>query len=175
LNKMKKIIFFLAIIISISGKAQFSKAELQASGLTCSMCSFAIQKQLKTLDFIDSIGADLNHTIFILYFKPGKIVNLDLIKKKVEDAGFSVASLKVTFHFDKVEIDNNYHFGYQNNLYHFVNVTPRTLNGDVIFKVIDKGFVPDKEYKKYLKTTSQPHDQKEKATDVNRVYHITLM
>lgn len=163
------------ILLGTSLRAQFVKAELQASGLTCSMCSFATQKQLKTLDFIDSIGTDLNHTIFILYFNPTKAVSLDLIKKRVEDAGFSVASLKVTFHFNNLAVENDYHFNYEGNLYHFLNAKPETLNGNMLFKVVDKGFVPDKEYKKYLKSSSQPHNHDNKPVDAGRVYHIVLI
>jgi copper chaperone CopZ len=174
-STIKKIILSILLLTGFLANAQFVKANLQASGLTCSMCSFATQKQLKTLDFIDSVGTDLNHTIFILYFKKDAKVDIDLIRKKVEDAGFSVASLKITFHFDNLAITDNYHFAYQGNLYHFVNSKPQTLNGDAVFKVLDKGFVSDKEYKKYLKTATQPDDQQEKTADVNRVYHISLL
>ena len=81
---MKKIIFTTLILLGLFNQkiqAQFIKAELQASGLTCSMCSFATQKSLQTLDFIDSIGTDLDHTIFMIYFKPNSIVNLDKINQ----------------------------------------------------------------------------------------------
>src|SRR6202008_1559227 len=105
---VKYLVLVLLIALVVPAKAQFVKAELQASGLTCSMCSFATQKKFKTLDFLDSIGTDLNNTTFLLYFKPGKQVDLDMIKKKVEDAGFSVASLKVTFHFENVAVDDHY-------------------------------------------------------------------
>lgn len=171
---MKKLIVILCVLTYFSGKAQFVKAELQASGLTCSMCSFATQKQLKTLDFIDSIGSDLDHTTFMLYFKPGTAVDLDQIKKKVEDAGFSVASLKITYHFDNVKIEND-HFVYEKKLYHFVNSKPRIIDGSMTFKVIDKGFLSDKEYKKYLKANAQSHNQPEKTPDVSRIYHVIVL
>lgn len=172
---MKKLILFLVMACSFAGKAQFIKAELQASGLTCSMCSFATQKQLKTLSFIDSIGTDLNNTTFILYFKKDSPIDLDRIKKKVEDAGFFVASLKVTYHFDNLQIENDFHFDYQSNLYHFMNVKPQTLSGNRLLRVIDKGFVTDKEYKKYSKETTLPCYKTGKMPEVNRVYHVTLL
>ena len=54
-------IFILLLVTTISAaKAQFTKAELQVSGLTCSMCSKATEKSLRTLDFIGDIKADLN-------------------------------------------------------------------------------------------------------------------
>ncbi len=172
-----KIIIVCGFIIShIAVQAQFIKAELKVSGLTCSMCSFATQKQLQTLTFIDSIGTDLNHTTFILSFKKDSIVDPELIKKKVEDAGFSVASLVFTFHFDNLKIENNYQMGYQNSLYTFMNVKPRTLNGNAKIKILDKGFVTNKEYKKYLKDIAAINrEQASKTQKENSIYHITIL
>ena len=60
ISTMKKsMLIILTLITGMYAKAQFIKAELQASGLTCSMCSFATQKQLKTLSYVDSIGVNL--------------------------------------------------------------------------------------------------------------------
>lgn len=86
----------------LCANAQIIKAELVASGLTCSMCSFATQKQLKTLAFVDSIGTDLNRTTFLLYFKKNQPVDISQLKNKVEAAGFSVATLLFTFHAKKI-------------------------------------------------------------------------
>jgi copper chaperone CopZ len=129
--------------------AQFIKGELQAAGLTCSLCSKSTVGQLKTLDFIDSIGTDLAHASFTLYFKKDKPIDLSQIKKKVEDAGFSVASLSLTAKFDNLKVDSSGCFNYQNIGFCIVTRNPHTLNGDVNFKIIDKGFVTGKEYKKY--------------------------
>ncbi|HJP63989.1 MAG TPA: hypothetical protein VJ844_11120, partial [Mucilaginibacter sp.] len=59
---MKTLKIFLVLILfsATAAKAQFTKAELQVSGLTCSMCSKATEKSLRTLGFIDDIKADLN-------------------------------------------------------------------------------------------------------------------
>jgi copper chaperone CopZ len=167
------------LLAMASTKAQFVKAELQASGLTCSMCSFATEKSLKTLNFIDSIGHDLNHTTFILYFKKDVPVDLDKIRQKVEDAGFSVAKLLVTFRFDQEKIANNYHYRLGDNLYHFINVKEQVFNGQVVLQVIDKGFISDKLYNKYSKH-AQGHQcyqtgKMPEQTDVRRVYHVTMI
>ena len=167
-------LLLLTVLLNISAKAQFTKAELQAAGLTCSMCSRAVDKQLHTLDFIDSVGIDLGKATFILFFKKDKIVDFDLIKKKVEDAGFSVASLKVTFQFTNLKVEENSHWVYENTLYHFIHVKPQTLSGDVTFKIISKGFVSDKEYKKYAKEMAMPLSDDGKVLNADKVFHITL-
>jgi copper chaperone CopZ len=174
---MKKIILGLLMFpLVFSASAQFTKAELVVNGLTCSMCSFATQKQLKTIDFIDSIGTDLNHTTFILYFKKGADINTDIIKRKVEDAGFAVGSLIYTATFTNLKIDNNTHYDHNNTLYHFIDVKPQTLNGTVRVRVIDKGYVSDKEFKKYKKLADKfPCYETGKMPNVNRVYHLTMM
>lgn len=175
---IRNIFLVMLLCTSIVVKAQFVKAELQASGLTCSMCSFATEKSLRTLDFIDSIGRNLDHTTFILYFKKDANVDLDKIKQKVEDAGFSVAKLLVTLRFSQERI-SNHHYRSSDNLYHFIDVKEQVLNGPVVVQVIDKGFISDKLYNKYSKQ-AQGHQcyqtgKMPEQTDVRRVYHVMVI
>ena len=175
---MKKIfLIILVLIISVSSKAQFIKAELKANGLTCSMCSLAIHKKLQKLDFVDSIGNNIDSSIFILYFKKGAEVNADLIKQKVEDAGFFVGSLIGFIPFQNTKVDMDYHLSYKSALYHFVNSKPSVLNGIYKLKFIDKGYVSDKDYKK-LKKLSQGHSNHQMSSNntiPDKVYHVILM
>src|ERR1700742_1182626 len=120
-------IFIVLVITTISAaKAQFTKAELQVSGLTCSMCSKATEKSLRTLNFIGDIKADLNRNVFVITFKKDVPVSLDQISKKVEGAGFFVNSLKATFDFDNVKINNNV-FSYGGDSYRVANDTGKAL------------------------------------------------
>lgn len=174
---MKRIIqLVLLMMISIGTHAQFTKSELQVNGLTCSMCSLATQKQLQTLDFVDSIGTDLNHTLYILYFTKSATINTDLIRSKVEDAGFSIGSLIFPVSFDNVAVTDNMQYSYNGAIYQFTGIESQTLNGVVRLKIIDKGFVADKEYKEYLKKSAKYPTYK---TGINengqRVYHVTLI
>jgi len=147
---MKTLKIFVAVLaLSISvAHAQFTKAELQVSGLTCSMCSKATEKSLRTLDFISDIKADLNRNVFVITFKKDAPVNLDQISKKVQNAGFSVSNLKATFNFANVEVDNNW-FSYLGDNYYVVSPLNKALNGLVAVTVVDKGFAPASVYKKY--------------------------
>ncbi len=174
---MKKIIIIITILLIVKGtKAQIIKAELIATGLTCSMCSFATQKQLQTITFIDSIATDLNHTTFILFFKKDAIVDFVTIKNKVEDAGFSVGSLICTFVFSGQKVENNFHYQYQNTLFHFMETKPQILNGKVRLKIIDKGFLSAKEFKKNKNmATKNPCYETGKMDGVERLYHVTIL
>jgi copper chaperone CopZ len=170
------LLFFVGILVGSArpAQAQFVKANLQVSGLTCSMCSFATLKQLQTLPFIDSINTDLEHSRYLLVFKKDQPISIDQIKRKVEDAGFSVAGLTMIYHFSNQKIENDYHLEYNHALYHFMQVKEQVLNGDVKLRVIDKGFIPDREYKKFLKSTTMPCYVTGKMPDVDRVYHVSL-
>jgi copper chaperone CopZ len=98
---MKKIFYTVIFLFALlqAASAQFTKAELRADGLTCSLCSSTTYKQLKTLDFIDSIGMDLDHATFLLYFNKDKTVDFEKIRNKVEFAGYTVGMLKTTYRF----------------------------------------------------------------------------
>lgn len=158
-------IFIVLLITTISAKAQFTKAELQVSGLTCSMCSKATEKSLRTLEFIGDIKVDLNRNIFLITFKKDAPVNLDQISKKVQNAGFFVNSLKATFNFDGVKVSDN-SFSYAGDNYRLVNAGEKTLVGPVIVTVVDKGFAPAAVYKKYSTSADK--------TESGRTYHIAI-
>lgn len=160
-------IFIVLLITTISAaKAQFTKAELQVSGLTCSMCSKATEKSLRTLNFIGDIKADLNRNVFVITFKNNVPVNLNQISKKVQGAGFFVNNLKATFNFDNVKVSDNA-FSYAGDTYRLVNGIDKPLNGPIAVTLVDKGFAPAAVYKKYSTATAD-------KPETGRVYHITI-
>ncbi|MEO6452655.1 MAG: heavy-metal-associated domain-containing protein [Ginsengibacter sp.] len=145
---MKKIFFVIAIIISLSVNAQVTKVSLQASGLTCSMCSNAINKALKTIDFVDKIEPNIKTSNFDITFKPGSKIDFDKLKNKVEDAGFFVSRFIATVRFDNVQIKPGEPVAIGDKTFQFVNFKDQVLNGDKALRIIDKGFLSAKEYKK---------------------------
>jgi copper chaperone CopZ len=173
----------MAIGLHFNASAQIKKASLQAAGLTCAMCSRATMEALKTLSFVDNVDTDLNNTTFLLSFKPGASVNIDEIKAKVEDAGFSVAKLVLTASFDGVAVEKDAHIKYAGATFHFVNAKQQVLSGDQQITVIDKDFVSAKQFKKFSTQTTMPCYQTgvmaacckmEKHTAPERIYHVTI-
>jgi len=162
---MKKILLAAAILIYMAAEAQVMKVDLQASGLTCSMCSKSINKALKTLDFIDKIVTDIKRYNFQLTFKPGSHVDFDLIKRKVEGAGFFVSGFVATILFDNVPIKANEPVLIDNHKLFFVNQSGQSLSGATQVRILDKGFVSSKEYKANSFSTT--------LTDQG-IYHVTL-
>lgn len=148
-----------------AAKAQFTKAEIQVSGLTCSMCSKATEKALHTLNFIGDIKPDLNRNVFVIMFKPNMAVNLAQISKKVQNAGFSINLLKATFNFNGVKLTSNT-FNYWGDTFVVVNGTGKALTGPVAVTMVDKGFAPASVYKKYA---GQPTETTPKTGKLYRV------
>lgn len=173
--KTLKVLMATAILMLFNSaiKAQFVKAEVQVSGLTCSMCQLATEKALKSLDFVSDIKPDLNKNVYLVSFKKDKKVNLDLMKKKVKDAGFSVSKLVAVFNFDQVKVSKDFHFDYAGSKYHFIDVDARTLDGPVRLTLLDKEFIPAGDYKKWAAKTTMTCFESGKMNGV-RTYHVTL-
>ena len=170
---MKKLFILTVILfVSVAVNAQILKAELTATGLTCSMCSKATYKQLISIAAVEKVEPDLNNTAFLLYFKNGSAVNIGDVKKKVEDAGFSVGELVVVFNFKDQQATNNSSFTLDNNTYTFMDTKAGTLSGEVKVKILDKGFIVDKEYKQIEKTAKQYPTY---ASNNKNVYHIKVL
>lgn len=179
-----KRLFLIAILFSIQfcANAQVNKVSIQASGLTCSMCSNAINKALKSIDYVDHVIANIKNSTFEIYFKPSAKVDFDQLKKKVEDAGFFVAKMDVSIMLKDVEISNDTHVEIENTMFHFMNVTQQKLSGEKTLQIIDKGYLTDKVYKKNNKFTEmncyktgymESCCKKNKPTGT-RIYHVTI-
>ena len=173
-------IFSIALILFIANTVSAQKitsAELQVTGLTCSMCSQATEKSLKTLDFIESITPDLNKNTFMLEFKDQKAVNMDLIKKKVQDAGFSIGNLAAVINFNNTKVNGEGLALAGTNAYKFLNAKDKVLNGKVKVNVVDKNFISASAFKK--KSAEVKAESYASGYDtVNgkrvRVYHLSI-
>lgn len=170
---MKKIFFLFGILFTLQANAQVSKATLQASGLTCAMCSKAVYKALAAVPFVASVQSNIEASTYELAFKNGSKPDFDALSKAVTNAGFSVSMLKVTAKFNDVKVQNDAHVTMNNQLFHFINVTPQTLQGEKTISLVDKNFVTAKASKKYEKATAMGCYQSGKM-DGQRVYHVTL-
>jgi copper chaperone CopZ len=179
---MKRILIIcIAIVIAVQLNAQFTKATLQATGLTCAMCSNAINKALQAKPFIQSVKADIKNSAFHIIFKENTDVDVDDLRKAVEDAGFAIGSLKMTGNFNEVKIGNDVHVQIGSRHFHFLNVSDQVLNGEQTITIIDKDFLTAKQFKKYSETTKMKCLVSGKAGSCcpgavagTRVYHATI-
>jgi copper chaperone CopZ len=162
-------IFLLSTTLTFS---QIKKAELVATGLTCSMCSNSINKAFKTMPEVESVDIELNKNLFVITLKKGNKLTPKAFKDKVEKAGFFIGSLILTMPFENTTAANNTTVDVQNTNYTFVETTSQTIQGDKKVKVLDKGFVTAKEYKTLSKSFSKYPSYT--ANNLNK-FHIKLL
>jgi copper chaperone CopZ len=165
---MKKIVSLIFVLVfSVCSRAQIEQLEFQASGLTCSMCSNAINKALKTIGFVESVQTDLNKNMFTIKIRNAEPIDLDLVRKKVEGAGFSVAKFWIIADFHGLQINRDDHLPIEGLNFHFMNVTPQVLEGKLRLQVIDRNFVLRKEFKSYAVMTHSCYQRGSKRPVVN--------
>ena len=142
MKDLKNIYFTIIAILFLSTlNAQISKAEIRATGLTCSMCSNAINKQLKSMPEVASVDTDLNANTFTVTLKKDNTLSPKIFKDKVEKAGFFIGVLIISIDAAAIKSTN------------FINVNSSTAVGsDAKIQILDKGYVTAKEHKKLLKS-----------------------
>lgn len=181
--KTLNISIFICLLSSFSFAQNFRDIAFQANGLTCSMCSNAIQKSLRPIPFIQDIRTDLTKNIFYLSLKENTEPDFDLIRKKVEDAGFSIGKLTVSLYFNNQQISSDKHILLGGKAFHFLDVKSQTLNGWHKVELVDKGFLHNAEAKKWQATTTMPCYKTGAAATCctnagiapgQRIYHITI-
>lgn len=164
--------------------AQFSKASLQATGLTCALCSNAVNKSLQAVPFVESVRSDIKNSSFAIVFKSGAAVDIDALKNAVEDAGFSVGGLKLTGQFPSVKLEKDVHVTLGDAHFHFLNGSGQVISGEQVITVVDKNFVGEKQFKKLSASSKMSCVQTGKATgsccakdgvsEGTRIYHVII-
>lgn len=181
---MKKILLVALIgCFSLLANAQLSRVSLQASGLTCSMCSKAILNALQKVPFVEKVQVNIKNQQYNITFKEGNAVDFDLLSKAVVDAGFSVASFTVTANLHGVQAQKDEHISIGDQYFHFLNGSGQQLNGETTFTLVDKSFTTAKNYKKYSALSKMECVQtgrmakccaKEGTTSGTRIYHAII-
>ena len=162
-----KNIFFIAIVNVLltmnASFAQVRKAEILATGLTCSMCSNAIYKQLSSITGVDSVLTDLNTNTFTVFLKPDNKYAPNIFKENIEKAGFFIGSLIVTMPSSVVK----------ENASQFIPIGKFSPGEEkeLAIKIFDEGYITQKEYKKWSKTLASVETYSSKKPDI---FHFKL-
>ena len=159
LKNMKKIFKIIVVTFFIafadSASAQISKVNLQASGLTCSMCNLSIKKAIEKLPFVDAVSPIIETSMYTITFKKNEAIVLQDLKNAVVKAGFSVASFVVDFETSSQLIVENSTIKIDGISYYILENKSKKLSSPFSLKIVDKGFVSDKFLKKYKNLLSQ--------------------
>jgi len=162
-----KMIFLccISMFYCIVGNSQITGATLQASGLTCALCAKSIYTNLTSLSFVESVDTDLNASSFLISFRKNQEIVPGLLKKKVEDAGFSVSNLAFDIDASNQTVNHDVPVKIGQTFYHVVNIKSKVLNGPSKWQIIDKGFVGPKELKKWMSTVKDNCYQSAEISD----------
>ena len=166
MKKITSILMTIVALLSINiSLAQMSKVEIVATGLTCSMCSNAINKQLKKLPEVDKVDIDLNSNTFTVTLKKNNNITPRILKESVQKAGFFVGLMLVYIDFDNQKIIDNSKVKNNNLNLIFIDTNAKILNGLTKLKILDKGYLVTKEFKKnainYVKYASLSSDNED--------------
>jgi copper chaperone CopZ len=163
---MKNIFFMAAMLYAVAANSQVSKVSIQASGLTCSMCSNAINKALKNIDFVEKVDANIKTSTFEVTIKPKSKVDFEKLKSKVEDAGFFVSTFIATIHFNNVQVKAGEPLTVGDQTLQVLNTKDQILNGDKAVRIVSKGFVSTKEFKRNAVANA--------GIKGTKIYHVTI-
>ena len=145
---MKKVFLLITCIWAIGASAQVQKVNLQASGLTCAMCSKAIYKAVSAISFVDTVLVNIEASTYDIRFNKDATPQFDQIAKAVVDAGFSVANLTVVVNFNKQNVDKNGLLTLDGIQYKIMGTSPATLQGNKKLQLIGKQYMLPKDFKK---------------------------
>jgi copper chaperone CopZ len=152
MNKIKHFLLLAFIVFSFcnTAKSQFISAIIGIDGLTCSACSFATEKSIRKLIFVDSVHMELDKNIATVFFKKNIPVSIKSLSQKVYDAGFAVRSIHAIVNLESLLVTNEYCFIFENNLYHFIKIDgEKKLAGPTNLKFIGEKLMQKQEFKKW--------------------------
>jgi len=177
---MRNFIKISALVLFVffynSSFSQLKSAIVGVDGLTCSACSFATEKSILKLEFVDSVRMDLEKNIAFVYFKKEANVSVSDLAQKVVDAGFAVRSIFVLVDLNHLNVMNDFCLPIGNDLYHFVKIPGDVeLNGLSNIRVIGEKFMSKKEYKNWkLYCTSTCSNTINATVIPSKTYYATL-
>ena len=178
--KLFRIFLLACVSLPVFSFSQIKNVRFQAAGLTCSMCSNSINKALKTLPNVSSVETNLETNTFTVSFKDAATANFDDLKNKVEGAGFSISKMQVQMDVNGLQVANDTHIKLAGKQFHFVKVKDQQLSGNQLFTIVDKGFLPVKQYKTYAAATQMECIKTGmmasccKGGIAGRIYHVTI-
>ncbi len=95
LNRKAFLFIFITIFSVLSINAQTNTVIIDVNGLTCSLCSKAVEKKMRQLDFVQSVKMDLNSNEASVSIDFSKNPDWNLLAKSVYEAGFSIGNFRV--------------------------------------------------------------------------------
>ena len=93
---MKKylLIPLLLVVINAATFAGSNRYALGVDGLACPFCAYGIEKKLSAIEGVESIDTDVKSGQVVVTLAKGKVLSEEVARQAVQDAGFTLRSLK---------------------------------------------------------------------------------
>ncbi len=86
----------LAIVLSTAAFAGGNQYALAVDGLACPFCAYGVEKRLSAIEGVESVETDIKRGQVVVTLAEGKTLSEEVARQAVEDAGFTLRSLKRT-------------------------------------------------------------------------------
>ena len=86
----------LAILLSTAAFAGGNQYALAVDGLACPFCAYGIEKRLSAIEGVESVETDVKSGQVVVTLAEGMTLSEEVARQAVEDAGFTLRSLKQT-------------------------------------------------------------------------------
>ncbi len=86
----------LAIVLSTAAFAGGNQYALAVDGLACPFCAYGVEKRLSAMAGVESVATDVKSGRVVVTLAEGKTLSEEAARQAVEDAGFTLRSLKQT-------------------------------------------------------------------------------
>ena len=86
----------LAMVLSTAAFAGGNQYALAVDGLACPFCAYGIEKRLSAIEGVESVETDVKSGQVVVSLAEGKTLSEEAARQAVEDAGFTLRSLKQT-------------------------------------------------------------------------------
>jgi copper chaperone CopZ len=87
---MKKAAFFLLAALSFASVALAESYTLEVQGLKCQYCANRLERELQTLEGVESVSFDLDANHVELSLADGQELQEDRLRQTIQDAGFEL-------------------------------------------------------------------------------------
>ena len=77
-------------------KSQRDQMEIQVDGLGCPFCAYGLEKEFKDFKGIKDVNIEMETGVFTFSYPTEKALNLEQIKNKVDEAGYTAVTTKIT-------------------------------------------------------------------------------
>lgn len=95
LKKLMTVILVIGIFNINDIYAQVKEVTLGVDGFTCSLCAKGVEGQLRSLNFVKSINANLKNATFKIAIKDDTMINLGQLRTAVTNGGFTLRSVEL--------------------------------------------------------------------------------